>query len=971
MNNIKLNLTNWGDLDLGGESAIPLNYNLNDVRDISTRGGEYSKTIKLYGTARNNAILGPIFNVDTQFLTFNPQVVEPCILSRDGEVVLEGTFQIRRILKRYTGENEIVIYDVYLKSNNSDFYTIINSRFLADLDMSAYNHYHTKDVIIDSMRSGNFLKGYQYFNSYVPVVEYPVGSLNLLHLYEPEDFKPAIYVKPILDRIFLESGFTYEFDELYEHNIDKLIITTNREEIIPGIIGDLFRAGITQFNSYLTSKWEYGVDSPFGRPYIPPNVPVDITLYQPNVVFDNDNYVEWNLFDVGARYNNVVGEYELDDNEQNIYFESTFIINTWVKPIFDCSIFGLPSNQVIGTAGIKQAANLADLIQDEDYGDYTADVIKQRITAYIIAYDVNDNILLPPIGMQDVGINEFNTNQTWDYLNQNNFTNELIANVSGEFLRIQHPTAKKVKVVVADNWTDGAYPFQGFIWQGVGYLGPTFSTYFDANQIPLPFTDAYNLPCHCEFGFDVFLTNPLGYFKNDAAYGLREGSFVNMNNVMPTDMKQSDFLLSLVKMYNLYITNDKENYRNLIIKTRDKFYEDGAELNWNSKVDINSIELDILSNSLTKITNFVYKEDSGDEILKRYKDFTKYEYGELEYVFFNQFSRDISEVRPNFSNAVLEWIFKKNIPLIPSRAKTEVKILSVGQFYDTGDITFTYRVTTPTLGLVISTENQYVYRHVGHFYPNSFEPKEDINFGVCEYYTHNYSTITNNNLFNRFYRNQFDIFEKGYIMTAKFKLNYLDILNLNMDERIFVNGSWWNINRIIDFDLNANNLTEVELITADTSLGNFIPNHNLFINKRLMDSEINTWGKLTDRTNKINTSSNITTNGNSNKVENTSNGIVIGDFNYVKNNNGLIIGSNNIVDGSGLIVLGGFNKTYEGRNKVYVNGLVEQVDLIDGGENEVRNPFGDTNIHLIDGSVDEVLDIDSHTNIHLIDGGTD
>lgn len=1012
MNNIKLTLTNWGELDLGGESAIPLNFNLNDIRDISTRGGEYSKTIKLYGTAKNNDILGPIFNVNTQFLTFNPQVVEPCTLSRDGEVVLDGTFQIRRITKRYTGENEIVIYDVYLKSNNSDFYTVIDSKFLTDLDMSSYNHFHTKDVIINSMRNGIFMDGYQYFLSDVPVIEYPLNTYNFIHLYEPDDFKPAIYVKSILDRIFLEAGFTYEFDELYENNIDKLIITTNREKIIPGIVGKLFRAGIDFSGGgavdYTTALWRYpNLDYPSPASGIPAGTiqqpatiignqvsldisdyqwaPVDPDLFQPPIIFDNDNNIQLNLFDGAGAYDNVIGEYTLSPTEQSMYFETTFIINTWIKHELDMSPYGYLPNTVINMdegfneiGEIRLDTNLNFTYPDGFEWDNSGDdanlnminndgstSIKEKLTGLIMAYDINDQPIFPPIGITEITTNEYTFGASasrWKYLNAFEFTNELIVNITGEFNRFIHPTAVKVKVlVVSDFQSLNPNNFWGFKWSGDGYLNAVFPpVYVNVGSQP---------KVNTRFGFITLFTNPIGYFKNDTSFSFGEGVFVDMNRVMPTEMKQSDFLLNLVKMYNLYIVDDKNNPKNLIIKTRDKFYEDGSELDWSKKVDINSIQIDILSNSQTKIKNFLYEEDGDDTILKSYKDFTKFNYGQLQYTFFNQFIKDSSDVKPGFSNAVMEWKFKKNIPLIPSRAKTGVKIMSVGQVY-TDDIYFTYRIVNSTLQIPVFTEDQFVYRHVGHFYPNSFEPKEDINFGVCEYYTHNYSTITDNNLFNRFYKNQYDIFENGYMMVAKFKLNYLDILNINMDEKVYVNGSWWNINRIIDYDLNANNLTEVELITAGDSVG-FVANDNLFINKLILDDKINSWGVLNDRTNKMLNVSNGTILGKSNRMDASSSNIVIGDFNYVKNQNGLVIGSNNKVNGTGIIVLGMSNKTIEGENKVYVNGLIEQVDLIDGGRNWVRNPFGDTNIHLVDGGTDETLGIGSNTNIHLIDGGKD
>jgi hypothetical protein len=207
------------------------------------------------------------------------------------------------------------------------------------------------------------------------------------------------------------------------------------------------------------------------------------------------------------------------------------------------------------------------------------------------------------------------------------------------------------------------------------------------------------------------------------------------------------------------------------------------------------------------------------------------------------------------------------------------------------------------------------------------------------------------------------------MMKAKFKLNYHDIASLNMNERIWINNSWWHINRIIDFDLNSNVLTDVELITADPQIGEFIPNHNLFIEKRLMGEEINRWGNINNKSNKVQNTNTSEVYGKSNKIDDNINSIVVGDFNYVRNKNGLVIGSSNVVDGSGIIVLGGFNKTYTGENKVYVNGLVEDFDLVDAGESEVLSPFNDVNFVLIDAGKDEILGLGSSTTIQLIDAG--
>jgi hypothetical protein len=1021
--NIKLTLTNWGDLDLGSESVIPLNFNLNDIRDISTRGGEFSKTIKLYGTAKNNEILGPIFDVNHNALTLNLQVKEPCILSVDNQVVFEGIFQIRRITKQYdTNGNEFIIYDVYLRSDNSDFYSIINGRFLTDLDMSEFDRIHDKNGILSNMENGNYFDGVQYYLGDTPITEYPVGTQNFLHLYEAQDFRPGIYVKNILDRIFLEAGYTYQFDELYDINLDKLIITTNREKVVPGLLGGVFRAAITEAPGQVPQEgvmnfWRYPNTQYQAGGLAPGTVPASGTFFSPipeylqvvwpeslapNVIFNEDNDGQINTYDTTGQYDNVLGEYILDDNDNVMFFETAFIVNTWIKHnIVWPSSTGLTPNQPIYGAYVRFDSTNDYYFNDGwnwTNGGFTlglptgrgfaanrwknntgSTVAKERIKVYIAVYDINDNVL-GFISQEVIGENEYamnygagsvNDSGIWNKLNIKEFTNEFIASTRGIFIRAQYPTAKKVKVVLSSDFqlSEPQDGFWGFFQGGSGWTNPN-----DAEFPTNPATFRNDLPkrtVDTEFGFEVFRTNPLGFFKNDVADDLYEGALLSVKNLMPIDFKQSDFLLSLIKMFNLYITVDEIDNKKLIIKTRDKFYDDGLELDWNNKVDIKSMQVDLLSNVQAK-NQYLKHATSDDELSKAYKDFVGLEYGELKYVFFNQFISDEKDITTNWSTPVLHWLYKKNIPAIPTRGEHNVFILSVGQVYKE-DKYFDYRIQG--LGLiqpVLLTEGQNIWRHVGNFYPNSFEPKEDINFGTNEFYAHNYSTITNNNLFNRFYRTQYNIFETGYMMTANFKLNYLDITNIKMNENIWVNNSWWNINRIIDFNVAGNGLTRVELISSEKKIGDFIPNNNLFIRNRLLGNEINSFGRINGgKSNLLTNTSNTETYGKGNKINDTTNTVIIGDFNQVKSSNSLLVGSGMKVDGSGLVILGGSNKSYTGSNKVYVNGLIEQFDLVDAGTDEVLSPFNDVDWVLIDAGTDEVLGLGSSTNIQLIDAGTD
>jgi len=78
------------------------------------------------------------------------------------------------------------------------------------------------------------------------------------------------------------------------------------------------------------------------------------------------------------------------------------------------------------------------------------------------------------------------------------------------------------------------------------------------------------------------------------------------------------------------------------------------------------------------------------------------------------------------------------------------------------------------------------------------EPTEDLNYGICEkYYWDSWGWVTNNNLFNKYWRNWVNsiIDKDGHLLTAQFKLDPVDIANLNLKNFYQVNGVFYRINK--------------------------------------------------------------------------------------------------------------------------------------------------------------------------------
>jgi hypothetical protein len=106
---------------------------------------------------------------------------------------------------------------------------------------------------------------------------------------------------------------------------------------------------------------------------------------------------------------------------------------------------------------------------------------------------------------------------------------------------------------------------------------------------------------------------------------------------------------------------------------------------------------------------------------------------------------------------------------------------------------------------------------IGHF-NNPLYPTFDINFGTNDYYFYEVATLTANNLYNLYWRRTVNQINVGKMLIAYFDLSEVDIQALKLNDKIYIDNSWWNINKVQDYNANNNSLTKVELISIDTEI---------------------------------------------------------------------------------------------------------------------------------------------------------
>lgn len=290
------------------------------------------------------------------------------------------------------------------------------------------------------------------------------------------------------------------------------------------------------------------------------------------------------------------------------------------------------------------------------------------------------------------------------------------------------------------------------------------------------------------------------------------GGFLNMNEYVPQKIKQSDFIKSIFLMYNLFADVDPAYPNNIILRHRDEYYDSGTEKDWTQKLAKDREQnLEFLPDVSNKRLILTYKQDTDDPNVL-YQQSTDEIYGQQEYIFDSEYVRDVDQKELIFSpTPIAQTPFGAIVPMINGQTpKTNIRILFDGGEQPCGNWNLIANGTIGTFGID-------TYPAITHF-DNANTPSFDINFGTCDYYYYNPLTLTNNTLWNLYWRRTINQINVGKMLTAYFYLNESDINLLKLNDKIRIDNSWWNINKVIDYNANLNQLTKVELISVDTEI---------------------------------------------------------------------------------------------------------------------------------------------------------
>jgi hypothetical protein len=686
-----------------------LTFQVGDIRDISQRKGNFSKTIVLVGSKNNNNLLNHYYDVNIQAGTFDINAVTTCSVIQDGIPVMENaSLQLTAIKKVQLTEQyeEHVEYEVLIKESKADFFTAINNLELTDIDFSDLNHTYDAFNVVNRFTNTE-VDGFKYF---LP------GSGDAF--YSTQEFKPAIFAKTYFDRIFADSGFTYNWPTLSNTKFDKLIIPYN--------------GGIDNFD-YL----DYVVRAEKTTPSTVVS-PLSLTPTTGTYTFTGLTEIEdpQNIFDP------VTGVYTTPFNISSAnaqYYEIKILVN------FSLDIICPAGNVSVGTP-----------------------------TFYLNFFNAPYNVTsVSPFYNGPGAPGTGTTNIT---------TDTLIVTIQASDPNILPQLTALTSNVQAIFNTAGGY-----------YILP-YQLSLTINSADITITPSSNI--------------------------VAIGGTIDVNDYVPKKIKQNEFVKAIFNMFNLYAEVDKSQPNQLNLIHRDDYYDAGKEVDWTYKLAKDKEQsLSFLPELTSKKVILTYKADKdGPNTI--YTNATNQIYGQAEVIFDNEYVKDVTTKDVLFSpTPIIDTVFGAYVPMIAgAQPDVNIRILydstaEVGlttcqafNIYDYG--------TTGMTGVT-------TYPYVGHF-DDPLNPTWDLNYATCAYYYYMPSTLTQNNLYNRYWRRTMGQINSGKMLTAFFNLKESDIQPLELNDKIRIDNSWWNINKVIDYNANANQLTQVELISIDTEV-QFMP----------------------------------------------------------------------------------------------------------------------------------------------------
>ncbi len=833
-----------GELDVTDHSEFPLamTFQISDIKELTSTSGDYSKTFKIPATKNNNKLLKNTYtpNIDTDVnLTENKKC----------RILVNNLFSIKGLIKvtGVGGYGETPsYYDCVFFGSNLSWADDISNKYMNELNwgVNGQNLEYNKTKIMTTWQDENCDSSTSPI--VYPIVSYgdynPDGEPKTIQLLDTfadalpttatkigyygfdnsgnsygtplpsADWRPAVFVKDTLEKIFSQVGYSINSTFMETDMFKKLVW------LLPNF----------KYNNAEEQYDEYSVESNFKN-----GESLSATDYREGGVIST--VTDSGIFDT------YFGGVTFNEGDDNYIGEPTVQGSTGTKLI---PLSTLNLNVTLGTSYVDMSN---DYITIGEYGYYDIKLngIESRLSNMIkggssqrgaskVKLCINIDVLTVgqsiTTGWKTIERTEIeqtpfkvlfpNSSKT----NEDNsvITNyELMPSVDNNFWfnkgdKIRFTAGFKFETMISDS--------------GVNSQIFNISTFIRSSS-------SSNL--------DITLNSQVVDY----------GQTYDLDKVINKDYKQIDFVKGIAHAFNLKMTTD-ETTKTVNIEPFNTFYKDYADaIDWTYKLDRSKqIQDKWIQSDLKRDVVFKYKPDSkdkkveqrGEVLFNGIKDEYPYqetlpatfEKGESKYEnpFFagthNTKDQDTTggQIDTAFSACLWEGTPGANDTYRPDKGYEFLPRLLYWNKYSPPSVAVGFDIKLAkvqtwanTFGFILAdaantsvTSNKYPQATSINTDDSSSPILSYGNVNVRDYddatgvYT---SYAAGKGLFETYYKNMFEMFKaKPRLRTVYIDLKTTDIINLDFRKLVYIDGVYWRINKVVDYQPNKNQPTKVELI---------------------------------------------------------------------------------------------------------------------------------------------------------------
>ena len=819
-----------GELDVTDHSDFPLamTFQISDIKELTSTSGDYSKTFKIPATKNNNKLLKHTYtpNIDTDVnLTENKKC----------RILVNNLFSIKGLIKVTGvggyGETPSYYNCVFFGSNLS-WADDLSDKYMNELDwgVNGQNLEYNKTKIMATWQD-------EHCDSSTSPIVYPIVSygdynpdgepktIQLLDtLYETgsggtsalsgyqgyyndgsgystpnpsADWRPAVFVKDTLEKIFSQVGDV-------GYSINSTFMETDMFKKLVWLLPNF------KYNNAEERYDDYSVESNFTN---------GVSMSETGVPSENgiQKFQESSLSEDDVNYYYTGVGRELLEIDEATNLNVTLDEGSYVNSTNHYITIGEYGYYDIKLSGIQ--SRIATAYQNTVSGLKIIDRIDSRIN----------------LEVQTVG------QSSWNIIN-NSFLHKVIS------------TGVNATTPTSTIYSNMPIIDEKRVWLNKG----------DKIRITLGikiFADDNSHNFYVSVFFKSGDSSSLDITLNSEAVDY--GQTYDLYKVINKDYKQIDFVKGIAHAFNLKMTTN-ETTRTVNIEPFNTFYKDYADaIDWTYKLDRSKqIDDKWIKSDLKRDVVFKYKSDSkdkkvefrGEEYFDGIKDESPYqetlpktfEKGESKYEnpFFagsynakDQDTVQFSPVDNPFSSCLWTENVSSNDINRPDKGYEFLpRLLYWNKYSPTGLPNPAGSFGMQKFAAVQTWASQVKYLNpnadfaiygniISNIYPQATSINKDstsspiLSYGNVTVKDYNDATgvysssVAGKGLFETYYKNMFEMFKaKPRLRTVYIDLKTTDIVNLDFRKLVYIDGVYWRINKIVDYQPNKNQPTKVELV---------------------------------------------------------------------------------------------------------------------------------------------------------------